>query len=66
MKKYRVYMVGLDGHVRERDRRCSDEGEAFELVWQLVNGHEAELWQFLPAAAQHAQDQPTPSAGPSR
>ena len=65
MKKYRVYMVGLDGHVRERDLRCSDEAEAFELVSQLVNGHEAELRQSQ-AATQHVQDQPTPSAGPSR
>ena len=64
MKKYRVYMVGLDGHFRERDLRCSDEAEAFEIVSQLVNGHEAELRQ-LQAGSQHAQDQPRRSAGPS-
>jgi hypothetical protein len=55
MKKYRAYMVGPDGHVRERDLRCSDEVEAFELVSQLVNGQDVALWQPQ-AAVVDAQD----------
>jgi len=63
MKKYRAYMVGPDGHIWERDLRCSDEVEAFELVSQLVNGQDVELCQPQ-AAVVDAQDRPVPVAGP--
>lgn len=47
MEGYRAYILGFDGHVRNRvDLICDDEAEAIRLAKQLVDGHDVELWQL--------------------
>jgi hypothetical protein len=44
--EYRVFVIGPDGHVRDRyELSCADEVEARERAEQLVDGHDVELWQ---------------------
>jgi hypothetical protein len=47
MQEYRVYVIGLDGHIQERvDLFCADDDVAKERARRLVNGHDVELWQL--------------------
>ena len=44
--EYRVYIIGEDGHIRQRvDLVCSDDELARTEAAQLVDGHDVELWQ---------------------
>lgn len=46
MAEYRAYVVGPDGHVKDRvDLVCDNEEAAKERAKQLVDGHDIELWQ---------------------
>ena len=45
MQDFRVFVIGGDGHVRNRiDLWCTDEGEARERAKQLVDDYDVELW----------------------
>jgi hypothetical protein len=47
MQDYRVYILGLDGHIQSRvDLRCSKATQAIELAKQFANGHDVELCQL--------------------
>jgi hypothetical protein len=47
MQDYRVYILGLDGHIQSRvDLRCSKATQAIELAKQFANGHDVELSQL--------------------
>jgi hypothetical protein len=47
MAQYRAYIVGDDGHfMRAVDIFCNDDEAAKEKAKQLVDGHDAELWQL--------------------
>jgi hypothetical protein len=46
MQEYRAYILGPDGHVRDRvDIVCDDDETAKEKAKQLVDGQDVELWQ---------------------
>jgi hypothetical protein len=46
MQDYRAFIIGPDGHVRDRvDLWCRTEDDAKERAKQLVNGYDVELWQ---------------------
>ena len=46
MPKYRVYVIGQDGHSRKSvPLQCADDDAAKEQTQQLVDGHDVELWQ---------------------
>jgi hypothetical protein len=43
---YYAYVIGTDGHVRNRiEVICDNDGEARRCAEQLVDGHAIELWQ---------------------
>ena len=45
MLGYRAYIIGRDGHVRDRvDVFAYNEDEAKERAKRLVDGHDVELW----------------------
>jgi hypothetical protein len=47
MQEYRAFILGPDGHVKNRvDLRCADEAEAIRLAKQLVAELDVELWQL--------------------
>jgi hypothetical protein len=47
MHGFRAYIIGDDGHVKDRvDLMCADEGEAKHRAKQLVNGQPIELWHL--------------------
>ena len=47
MEDYRAYVIGPDGHVRDRvDFSCRDDEAAKEQVKQLVAEHDIELWRL--------------------
>lgn len=47
MEDYRAYVIGPDGHVRDRvDFWCRDDDAAKERAKQLVDGYDVELWQL--------------------
>ena len=47
MEDYRAYVIGPDGHVRDRvDYWCRDVDAAKERAKQLVDGYDVELWQL--------------------
>ena len=47
MQGYRAFIIGEDGHVRDRvDLLCEDETEARRQAQRLVDGHDVELWQL--------------------
>jgi hypothetical protein len=46
MQEYRAYVLGRDGHIELRfDLFCSDDNEARERAWQLVDDRDVELWR---------------------
>jgi hypothetical protein len=46
MSGYYAYIIGDDGHVRDRIViQGADDEEAKRLAKQLVDGHAVELWQ---------------------
>ena len=46
MIEYRAYIFGEDGHfIRAVEFSCPDDDAARERAKQLVDGHDAELWQ---------------------
>jgi predicted dinucleotide-binding enzyme len=47
MQQYRVFKIGLDGHVFDRvDLTCSDDDDAKKQAMALVEDHDIELWQL--------------------
>ena len=47
MGEYQAYVLGEDGHIKQRiDLVCADDDAAKEQARQLVNGHDVELWQL--------------------
>ena len=47
MEDYRAYVIGPDGHVRDRvDFSCRDDEAAKERVKQLVADYDIELWHL--------------------
>ena len=47
MQEYRAYILGPDGHVRDRvDIVCADDETAKEKAKQLAGGGDVELWQL--------------------
>ena len=47
MQDYRVYILGLDGHIQSRvDLRCNKATQAIELAKQFANDHDVEVWQL--------------------
>jgi hypothetical protein len=47
MPEYRAYVMGPDGHVKDRaDLVCEGEEEAKARAKQLVDGHDIELWKL--------------------
>lgn len=45
MRDYRAYVIGPDGHVKDRfEFWCADDAEAEERARQYVDGHDIELW----------------------
>ena len=45
MQDYRAYILGPDGHVKDRvDFFSTDDEAAKERAKQLVDGHDVELW----------------------
>ncbi|WP_439369654.1 hypothetical protein [Bradyrhizobium sp. DASA03120] len=43
---YYAYIIGHDGHIKERiDLVCDNDEEAKRSIEQLVDGHAIELWQ---------------------
>jgi hypothetical protein len=47
MQQYRVFKIGLDGHVFDRvDLTCSDENDAKKQAMALVEDHDMELWRL--------------------
>ena len=46
MPEYQAYMIGEDGHIKQRlDLVCVDEGAAKERAKLLVDNRVIELWQ---------------------
>ena len=46
MRDYRAYVVGPDGHIRDRIEFASEYDEkAKEHAEQYVDGHDVELWR---------------------
>ena len=46
MLEYQAYVIGEDGHIKQRlDLVCADEGAAKERVKLLVDDRVIELWQ---------------------
>ncbi|MET4091644.1 hypothetical protein [Bradyrhizobium sp. S3.5.5] len=44
---YRAYVMGPDGHIRQRiDLLCQDDEAAKEQAEKLVDGHDIELWEL--------------------
>jgi predicted dinucleotide-binding enzyme len=47
MQHYRVFKIGLDGHVFQCiDLTCSDDNDAKKQAMALVEDHDIELWQL--------------------
>jgi predicted dinucleotide-binding enzyme len=47
MQQYRVFKIGLDGHVFDRvDLTCSDDNDAKKQAMALAEDHDIELWQL--------------------
>ena len=45
MHGYRVYVIGSDGHIRNRiECFCESDDDAKQRAQQLVDGHAVELW----------------------
>lgn len=46
MAHYRLYLIGSTGHfTRAVDVECDSDERAWEAVWPLTQGRDAELWQ---------------------
>jgi hypothetical protein len=46
MPGYDAYLIGRDGHIKDRHVIvCDDEEEAKRRAKQLVDGHAVELWE---------------------
>jgi len=46
MPEYRIYTIGSDGHFYSSVAlECADDDDATEQAKQLIDGHDAELWQ---------------------
>ena len=46
LKEYKVYVLGMDGHIFDRiDIACENEEAAKERAKQLVDGQAVELWE---------------------
>lgn len=57
MRGYRAYIIGSDGHIRDRvDLMCESEHEAKERAKQLVDGHAIELWDQARKVARFEPD----------
>ena len=47
MQEYSAYIIGPDGHIRNRvDLVCDNEAHAKERAKALVDGSDVELWQL--------------------
>ena len=46
MREYQAYVIGEDGHIKQRiDLTCADDAAAKERAESLVGSHAIELWQ---------------------
>jgi len=55
MADYRVYLLGLDGHIANVIQLdCADDQAAKESAKQFVGEHPVELWQLNRMIAQFA------------
>ena len=47
MADYRVYFMGMDGHVfKSVELICANDEQAMEHAQRLAVGHDVELWQL--------------------
>ena len=53
MRDYRAFVIGADGHIRDRfEFWAEDDDAAKEQARQLVDGHDVELWHQTERIAQ--------------